>query len=119
MDVMISSASRGWNVLTSLLLEWVQVVDPVLRGSLETQTDAMVCDTKKIHIFNTCLFSIDIDECAQDSTICSQICVNTRGSYYCSCSDGFQLTEGTNQCEGMSLHVYTLPKLLFPMEEKW
>ena len=49
MDVMISSALRGWSVLTSLLLEWGQVVDPVLRGSLETQIDAMVCDTKNLH----------------------------------------------------------------------
>ena len=42
----------------------------------------------------------DIDECAQNSTICEQLCVNTDGGYFCSCDDGYELIEGTNQCIG-------------------
>ena len=47
MDALTSSALRGWSVRMSLLLEWGRSVDPVLRGSLEMQENAMVCDTGK------------------------------------------------------------------------
>ncbi|CAI8020961.1 Fibulin-5, partial [Geodia barretti] len=40
----------------------------------------------------------DIDECEEGSHDCSQICVNTPGSYYCNCQRGFQLVGGT-ECE--------------------
>lgn len=36
-----------------------------------------------------------------NDTICDQVCVNTDGSFHCDCEDGFQLVEGTNQCEGI------------------
>ena len=41
----------------------------------------------------------DIDECEGGSHDCSQICVNTPGSYYCNCQRGFQLVSDT-ECEG-------------------
>ena len=46
----------------------------------------------------------DIDECEGGSHDCSQICVNTPGSYYCNCQRGFQLVNGT-ECEGMKGNV--------------
>lgn len=37
--------------------------------------------------------------------LCDQICMNTAGSYFCSCEDGFQLLEGTNKCEGTRVAI--------------
>lgn len=46
----------------------------------------------------------DIDECVSATTnLCQQQCINTDGSYFCACYDGYQLIEGTNQCEGIPL----------------
>ena len=33
--------------------------------------------------------------------LCEQMCNNTIGGYDCSCQEGYQLLEGTGQCEGM------------------
>ena len=75
-------------------------MDPVLRDTQETLKSAMVSDIKNHKDFHDSSVSSDINECAQNSTICSHICVNTRGDYFCSCFDGYQLIEGTNQCTG-------------------
>ena len=42
----------------------------------------------------------DIDECMVIINLCQQLCINTDGGYFCACNDGYQLIEGTNQCEG-------------------
>ena len=43
----------------------------------------------------TSLVCSDIDECEDDSTICEGTCVNTFGSYACSCGDGYMIANGT------------------------
>ena len=53
-----------------------------------------------------CLLSflrdIDMDECAYEKGGCQDICVNTVGSYYCSCSDPeFSLAPDKRHCIGM------------------
>ena len=48
-------------------------------------------------------FFADIDECLLKDTLCRQVCINTDGSYFCDCMDGYQLIEGTNQCQGVCL----------------
>lgn len=43
---------------------------------------------------HNCLFvcsSLDLDECAQGTSQCSQLCLNTPGSFTCACQPGFQL----------------------------
>lgn len=45
-----------------------------------------------------CLFVLDIDECADESATCTQGCVNTLGSFVCSCSPGFQLGTDGESC---------------------
>ncbi len=102
MVVLRCSVLKVLSVLMSLLLVWVLSVDPVLmdlRGTLRNAmvSDQSVCSVSIIMVIKC----VDIDECAQNNTICSQVCVNTRGDYVCSCFDGYQLIEGTNQCEGM------------------
>ena len=42
----------------------------------------------------------DIDECKENHT-CDQICINTNGSYYCSCYGGFVLQHDNRNCEGL------------------
>lgn len=47
---------------------------------------------------NICCF-IDINEC-QGRHNCSQVCVNTEGSYICSCQTGYSLNNDSVTCEG-------------------
>ncbi|XP_019639947.1 PREDICTED: uncharacterized protein LOC109481799 [Branchiostoma belcheri] len=41
----------------------------------------------------------DMDECTTDNGECDQICINTMGSYSCSCRDGFTLKADNRGCE--------------------
>ena len=45
---------------------------------------------------------LDIDECAsEDTNNCGQTCVNTEGSYFCQCDDGYRLESDGYTCVGM------------------
>ncbi|CAH1277638.1 MUC4 [Branchiostoma lanceolatum] len=41
--------------------------------------------------------AMDIDECSENNGRCQQDCVNTEGSYYCTCRTGYRLS-GTHNC---------------------
>ncbi|KAM9323881.1 epidermal growth factor-like protein 8 [Gastrophryne carolinensis] len=41
---------------------------------------------------------VDIDECRRPSRYCSQLCINTRGSYRCDCNPGHALGEDGKSC---------------------
>ena len=43
----------------------------------------------------------DIDECLLDDHNCTLTCVNTMGSFECSCGPGLRLAEDETTCEGM------------------
>lgn len=43
------------------------------------------------------IFRLDIDEC-EDSP-CPENCVNTLGSYFCTCRKGFEIRD--SECKGM------------------
>ena len=45
------------------------------------------------------LHVVDIDECL-GANDCQQICLNTAGSYYCECKDGFILDSNEHSCKG-------------------
>ena len=46
----------------------------------------------------------DIDECAEDPTICGSLnCENFPGSYNCYCYEGYQVKSGATECEGIGL----------------
>ena len=57
-----------------------------------------------IHSFNfrfsLVLILLDIDECGEHVSGCNQHCVNTVGSYYCSCYTGFQINADQHTCFG-------------------
>ena len=43
-------------------------------------------------------YLIDIDECSDGTSGCSQLCTNTIGSYTCTCDNGYQLTNDNHTC---------------------
>nr|XP_033789391.1 collagen and calcium-binding EGF domain-containing protein 1 [Geotrypetes seraphini] len=44
-------------------------------------------------------YCLDIDECiSSNETLCSQICINTPGSFRCGCQDGYYLAEDKVTC---------------------
>ena len=47
---------------------------------------------------------LDIDECEISALggMCSQVCVNTPGSYECQCNIGYRLTSDGFTCEGIN-----------------
>lgn len=58
----------------------------------------------------------DLDECAQDGSLCDQICNNTFGSFVCTCEPGYVLVNDI--CEGKHniFHVQSksrMKKLIF------
>ena len=57
-------------------------------------------------IINPPLFT-DINECATNNGGCSQVCLNTEGSYSCDCYTGYELGPNNHTCKGIStVHVY-------------
>ena len=50
-----------------------------------------------VHIIVCHLHSIDIDECVEDLSGCSDICQNTNGSFECSCHNGYYLSHDDNR----------------------
>lgn len=55
---------------------------------------------KCIHI--TCLLFVDKDECSENEcgSVSNTICVDTIGSYFCKCKDGFSRPTSSGSCEG-------------------
>ena len=51
------------------------------------------------HSYST---AIDTDECALNNGGCQHKCINTDGSYYCSCDTGYDLQQDKLSCQGTS-----------------
>lgn len=48
---------------------------------------------------------VDLNECRYYQGVCAHKCENTEGSYLCSCSSGFQLSNDGANCDGnVALH---------------
>lgn len=43
---------------------------------------------------------LDVDECTVDMGGCSDVCMNTAGSYRCLCTEGYSLKEDGMTCAG-------------------
>ncbi|KAF2978190.1 hypothetical protein EK904_006755 [Melospiza melodia maxima] len=80
-------------------------------GAFQTAQELMVAVAALHHLacHNSCLFISDVDECLQDSNVCLRgSCINTEGSYKCTCPDGFQQIanrgcQDINECERSDL----------------
>lgn len=53
---------------------------------------------RNMQIMITNMRNLDTNECQTGTAQCAQICVNTFGSYACSCRDGFTLSEDGKSC---------------------
>ena len=56
------------------------------------------------HTMPIYILLIDIDECERNIDSCTQICINTNGSFQCSCISGYNLSSDRKSCqqEGMN-----------------
>ena len=57
------------------------------------------------------MLNLDIDECATNNSECSQVCINTEGSYCCNNYTGYDLGPYNLMCNG-SIGVLHLQKFL-------
>ena len=55
-----------------------------------------------------CVLSADNDECNENNGGCERICMNTYGSFKCSCPGGFTLGRDGTSCEGMIIDCILL-----------
>ena len=63
---------------------------------------------------NSFLFDLfaDIDECAEGTAGCAQICQNSAGSFHCECRSGYQLDTDKKSCLGKLWDQFT-PLVIF------
>lgn len=65
------------------------------------QGTGKTCNTQKIILIHYIFrFSVDIDECRERRSGCSQECENTIGSYVCRCSKGYEMMPNGRYCRG-------------------
>ena len=50
------------------------------------------------------IYVSEIDECQRLLDNCQQECINTEGSFNCSCNEGFELQDDEHTCEGNKLY---------------
>ena len=79
--------------------------------------DLKSCNGKYVFIFAIVtvltFYSIsDINECTLGNGGCSQNCINTIGSYHCSCNSGYLLDADLKSCNGMYLVTFTMMVVL-------
>ena len=60
-------------------------------------------DIECIYTIHDVYHDLDINECQQGTSGCSQICTNTPGSYKCSCYAGYHLSNDSHTCIGQTL----------------
>ena len=73
-----------------------------MSGYRISATNSSACEGTTLQCFVTNFYSfiIDIDECMEGSSGCSQICMNEPGDYNCSCLNGYILLDDDHSCEG-------------------
>ena len=53
----------------------------------------------------------DINECNSNNGGCEHDCINTEGSYYCTCDTGYSLNKNNNNCTGEDLYKSKFQKM--------
>ena len=51
-------------------------------------------------ISKTLSYLTDLIECVDMNGNCTHNCINTEGSYYCTCDNGYELSDDKHTCEG-------------------
>ena len=57
-------------------------------------------------------FHADINECTEQSDRCAQTCINSVGSYTCTCTSGYRLSSNGYTCNGMDIECNSPLKVL-------
>ena len=60
-----------------------------------------------------CIFHVDIDECETSNGQCTQTCVNSVGSFKCTCKPGYVLSEDLKTCKGKRANNFLIVKITF------
>lgn len=60
-----------------------------------------MCTCPHGEVLNTTYECMDLNECDPPG-LCSQNCVNTKGSYYCYCESGYLLEADNHTCKALS-----------------
>ena len=60
----------------------------------------------KSHCINVLELLIDFNECSISNGGCEEICINTDGSFICSCHQGYMLRDDNRTCTGINNWYY-------------
>jgi len=110
MTLLLQSVSTWWEgsdvpVLTILAIDWTSSTMLAVKVRLYVyvmySTNCIIfcvnacsgCIAVKVAVMLDTLSLADIDECSEGISGCSQSCVNTVGSFNCSCRSGYQNSE--------------------------
>ena len=52
-------------------------------------------------------YCTDINECDMENGDCDQVCMNTMGSFTCSCMMGYEINDDGMTCDGKQYRQYT------------
>ena len=55
--------------------------------------------------------ALDINECREGLDECAENCINTVGSYTCSCNSGYRLDSNGLNCNGKTVEKYIFPNI--------
>lgn len=58
------------------------------------------CNALRLSNYFNVFYLLDSDECSTTEGNCTQGCINTYGSYYCTCSSGYRLAYNNRTCNG-------------------
>ena len=74
------------------------------------------CTRPKFELMNCILTTwhclLDKNECLEQRGGCQHACVNTEGSFKCSCKTGFKLHSNGKDCVGMSAILFTFTSMV-------
>ncbi len=78
------------------------MVEVCMNESMQDEHSDLVDSINVVAVF---MSLVDIDECSLGTDRCTQDCINTQGSYTCSCHAGYALQSDQYTCEGMCVSV--------------
>ena len=64
-------------------------------------------------LLSTLILLADIDECSEGISGCSHLCINTVGSYSCSCHNGYQYGSDNHSCLGKINNILIMIKITY------
>ena len=109
-QILMSVLKELTNVMSTAIIQLVAITATVLDLAIDFTVTALLvkvshmCSStsSKLHCYLILYepYYIDVDECAEDTDGCAQICMDTDGSYFCSCEIGYNLAEDQHDCDG-------------------